>query len=90
MQPVADLTINPQRAYAADAPQNVELAQFADQVGQGEAYVNSVADSPLSFIERGGVPPKMQPVADLTINPQRAYAADAPQNVELAQIASVY
>ena len=78
MQPVADLTINPQRAYAADAPQNVELAQFVDQEGQGEPYVASVVDSPLTFIERGGVPPKMQPVADLTINPQRAYAADAP------------
>ena len=78
MVPVADLTINPQRGYAADAPQNVELAQFADQVGQGEPYVQSVVDSPLTFIERGGVGPKMIPVADLTINPQRAYAADAP------------
>jgi len=70
--------INPQRGYSADAPSNTALSQFDDQVGQGEAYINSVASSPLSFIERGGVPPKMQPVADLTINPQRAYAADAP------------
>ena len=41
-------------------------------------------NSPLSFIERGGVPPKTIPVADLVVNPQRAYSADSPQNVELA------
>ena len=39
----------------------------------------------LTYIERGNVPPKTVPVADLVINPQRAYAADAPSNVELAQ-----
>ena len=43
-------------------------------------------NEPLSFIERGGVPPKVKPVADLVINPQRGYSADSPSNVELAQI----
>tara|TARA_B110000285_G_C15074314_1_gene589828 strand:+ start:199 stop:339 length:141 start_codon:yes stop_codon:yes gene_type:complete len=42
-------------------------------------------DSPLTFIERGGVPPRTVPVADLVVNPQRGYAADAPSNVELSQ-----
>jgi hypothetical protein len=42
--------------------------------------------SPLSFIERGGVPPKTIPVADLVVNPQRAYAADAPSNADLINI----
>jgi len=45
-------------------------------------------NEPLSFIERGGVPPKTVPVADLVINPQRAYAADAPQNVELINLSA--
>jgi len=39
--------------------------------------------SSLSFRERGGVPPKVVPVADLIINPQRAYSADQPSNAEL-------
>jgi hypothetical protein len=36
--------------------------------------------SNLSFIERGGVPPKSVPVADLIINPQRGYSASASSN----------
>lgn len=40
--------------------------------------------SNLSFRERGGVPPKVKPVADLVINPQRAYSADTPSNAEFA------
>jgi hypothetical protein len=43
-------------------------------------------NSPLTFIERGGVPPATIPVADMIVNPQRGYSADAPSNVELAQI----
>jgi hypothetical protein len=35
-------------------------------------------NSNLSFIERGGVPPRVRPVADLIVNPQRAYGADQP------------
>jgi hypothetical protein len=31
MVPVADLVINPQRAYSADAPSNAEMTQFIDQ-----------------------------------------------------------
>ena len=76
VRPMADLVINPQRGYSADSPSNAELVQFADQVGQGPEYIKSVMDSPLSYIERGGVPPKVVPVADLVINPQRAYSAD--------------
>jgi hypothetical protein len=41
--------------------------------------------SSLSFRERGGVPPKVVPVADLVINPQRAYSADTPSNAEFTQ-----
>jgi len=56
--------------------------RFVDQEGQGSDYINDVASSNLSFRERGGNPPKMIPVADLVINPQRAYSADAPSNAE--------
>jgi len=45
-------------------------------------------NEPLTFIERGGVPPKVVPVADLVVNPQRAYAADAPSNVELITLSA--
>ena len=43
--------------------------------------------SNLSFRERGGVPPKVVPVADLVINPQRAYSASAPSSDVLAFVA---
>jgi len=43
--------------------------------------------SNLSFIERGGVPPRTVPVADLVVNPQRGYSADSPSNVDLTQFA---
>lgn len=61
--------------------------KFVDQVGQGEPYIQSVMNEPLTFIERGGVPPATIPVADLVTNPQRAYSADSPSNVELTQFA---
>jgi hypothetical protein len=82
--PVADLVINPQRAYAADAPSNAELTQFVDEVGQGSTYVNDVASSNLSLREKGAVAPKVVPVADLVINPQRGYSAYEPSNAILA------
>lgn len=44
-------------------------------------------NEPLTFIERGGVPPRTIPVADLVVNPQRGYSADSPSNVELTQFA---
>ena len=37
-------------------------------------------DSPLTFIERGGVPPKTVPVADMEVNPQRYYSASEASN----------
>ena len=89
-KPVADLVVNPQRGYSAYEPSNAILAQvkgqlrFVDQVGQGEAYINDVATSNLSFRERGGVPIKVQPVADLVVNPQRGYSAYEPSNAILA------
>jgi len=43
-------------------------------------------NEPLTFIERGGVPPKSVPVADLIVNPQRAYSADQPSNVDLINL----
>jgi len=42
-------------------------------------------NEPLTFIERGGVPPASIPVADLIVNPQRGYSAYQSSNVELAQ-----
>ena len=39
--------------------------------------------SNLSHIEMGRLAPKVKPVADLVINPQRAYGADEPSNAEL-------
>lgn len=43
-------------------------------------------NEPLTFTERGGVAPKVVPVADLIINPQRGYSADSPSNAEFINL----
>jgi hypothetical protein len=78
------LIVNPQRAYGADQPSNVDLTQldnkFLHQEELDDIYVGSVMNQNLSFVERGGVFPKMVSVADLEVNPQRGYSASDSTN----------
>ena len=67
MQPVADLVINPQRAYAADAPQNVELINVRES--PIDVQVNKNMNDNLSLREKGVNPVLTRPVADLVVNP---------------------
>jgi len=41
----------------------------------------------LTLREKGIIPPKVVPVADLIVNPQRGYSAYEPSNAILAQVA---
>jgi len=80
--PVADLVVNPQRGYAADAPSNVDLINLRET--PIDEKVAGYMNDNLTLREKGVNPVKVVPVADLVINPQRGYSAYEPSNAILA------
>ena len=84
MTPVADLVINPRRAYSASEPSNAELIELGDEFNPTiEEQVDRAMNTNLTLREKGVIGPKMVPVADLVINPRRAYSASEPSNAQL-------
>ena len=78
---MADLVVNPRRAYSADEPSNAQFVSLNDEFNPTiEEWVDKSMNSNLTLREKGLLPPKTVPVADLVVNPRRAYSADEPSN----------